>query len=172
MNQLKAEKFEMKNQVTKLEDEVKMLKNLVSHFLNIGHANPSASPLNQSSTLNASTDRNFVRQNSTHRTPVPANETQKHHSFSLKYGTLNQEDDNDPLRPIQQQFNELLKEDNHNFNRNNIAQHQNDDIYTTDAANDNHESTIVQMEKDNLELRRELQDARASNKQADKKIQE
>lgn len=170
MNQLKAEKFEMKNQVTKLEDEVKMLKNLVSHFLNIGHANTSATS-HQTSALNTS-DRNFLRQNSANRTSVSTNESQNRNSFSLKYGTLSQEDDNDPLRPIQQQFNELLKEDNHNFNRNNIAQHPNDDIYTTNTANDNHESTIVQMEKDNLELRRELQDARASNKQADKKIQE
>lgn len=35
----------------------------------------------------------------------------------------------------------------------------------------NGECTLVQMEKDNLELRRELQDALANNKQAGKKIQ-
>lgn len=165
INQLKADKFEMKNQVSKLEDEVKMMKGVLSHFLNFGHAN-SNTPFMPSNVADQSA---FLRQNSTNHSP---NDSQKRRSVSLKYGTVNQDGDSDPLEPIQQQFTELLKEDNLNYNRNNIAQHaKNDDIYTN-TANDNHDCTIVQMEKDNLELRRELQDARASNKQADKKIQE
>lgn len=158
----------MKNQVSKLEDEVKSLKSLVSHFLNFGHANSNVT-CNQ---LNAS-ERNFIRQNSSNRPSVSPSGSQKRRSFPLKYGTVNQDEDNgDILRPMQQHFNELLNEsDSQNFNRNHIAQHHKDDSYAS-TTNDSHESTIVQMEKDNLELRRELQDARATNKQADKKIQE
>lgn len=171
---MKAEKFETKNQVTKLEEEVKMLKSLVSHFLNFGgHSNSNSSTpfnlSNQSTPLNAP-DRSFARQNSANRSSP--GDGQKRRSFPLKYGTVNQDDDNELLRPIQQQFNELLKEDNLNFNRNNIAQHAKDEIYANLTNDTNHDTTIVQMEKDNLELRRELEDARASNKQADKKIQE
>lgn len=163
----------MKNQVTKLEDEVKMLKSLVSHFLSFGGHSNSNTPFNQSNQstpLNAP-DRNFHRQNSANRSSISPSDSQKRRSFPLKYGTINQEDDNDLLRPIQQQFNELLKEDNLNLNRNNIVQHAKDEIYVN-LTNENNDCTIVQMEKDNLELRRELEDARASNKQADKKIQE
>lgn len=148
----------MKNQMTKMEDEVKVLKGLLSHFLNFGNSNANTpfNSSNQSTPLNAP-DRNFTRQNSSNRTSLSPGESQKRRSFPVKYGA--QEDD-ELLRPIQQQFNELLKEDSFN--------HAKDEMF----ANDNHESTIVQMEKDNIELRRELQDARASNKQADKKIQE
>lgn len=160
----------MKNHISKLEDEVKMLKGVLSHFLSYGHANSNPS-FNASMPLNVTADRNFQRLNSTNRTSISPNDTQTRRSFPLKYGTINQDSDCDPLEQIQQQFSEMLNDDNVNFNRSNIAQHANDEIYTN-TANDNHECTIVQMEKDNLELRRELQDARASNKQADKKIQE
>lgn len=157
----------MKNQISKLEDEVKTMKSIVSHLLNFGgHSNSSTSfnQSNQSTPLNAP-DRNFLRQNSTNRPSLSPNDSQKRRSFPVKY---NQDDDTDLLRPTQL---ELLKEDNLNFNRNNIAQHSKDDIYEN-TANDIHDPNIVQMEKDNLELRRELEDVRATNKQADKRIQE
>lgn len=160
----------MKNQISKLDDEVKTMKNIVSHLLNFGGHSNSSIPFNQPNQptpLNAS-DRSFLRQNSSNRTSISPNDSQKRRSFPVKY---NQDDDMDLLRPTQQQFNELLKEDNLNFNRNNIAQHSKDDIYAN-TANDTNDPNIVQMEKDNLELRRELEDARATNKQADKRIQE
>lgn len=160
----------MKNQVSNLEDEVKTLKSIVSHLLNFGAHSNSSTPYNQS---NQSTplnvpDRSFHRQNSSNRPSLSPNDGQKRRNFPAKFS---QDDDNDLLRPIQQQFNELLKEDNLNFNRNNIAQQSKDDLYTN-TVNDSHDNTIVQMEKDNNELRRELEDARASNQQADQKIQE
>lgn len=159
----------MKNQISKLDDEVKMLKGVLSHFFNFGHTS-SNSAFNGTMPSNAA-DRNFPPQNATNRTSISPNDSQKRRNFPLKYGTINQDSDCDPLEPIQQQFTELLKEENLNFNRNSMAQHSKDDNYTN-TDNENHDCTIVQMEKDNLELRRELQDARASNKQADKKIQE
>lgn len=199
----------MKNHISKLEDEVRMLKGLVSHFLNMGHAqtvnanqqqsyNTTTSTNNnnnnnQTMPLNVIADRNVLRPNSTsNRTSVSPSDSQKrqHANFPLKYGTINSEnsDATDQMQQMQQQFNELLKDDHFNFNRCNnnnntnnamIQQQQqqqqqypNDIDAYADAATENHDFTIVQMEKDNLELRRELQDARASNKQADKKIQE
>lgn len=187
----------MKNHISKLEDEVRMLKGLVSHVLNAQTLNSSqqqsytnmnsnSNNNNQTMPLNVIADRNVLRPNSTsNRTSVSPSDSQKRQNanFPLKYGTINSESgdatDQMQMHLLQQQFNELLKDDQFNFNRcnnNALAQQQqqypNDiDVYT-DGATENHECTIVQMEKDNLELRRELQDARASNKQADKKIQE
>lgn len=162
----------MKNQVSKLEDEVKTLKSIVSHLLNYSGNSNSGTPYNQSNQSTPLNDRKFLRQNSSTRPSLSPSDAQKRRSIPPKF---NQDDDIDLLRPIQQQFSELLKEDNLNFNRNIIAQqqqHSNDDIYANAAHNESQECNIVQMEKDNLELRRELEDARASNKQADKKIQE
>lgn len=164
INQLKAEKFETKTHITKLEEEIKTLKTLVSHVLKYGSPNTApnsslnlSSNSNQSTPLNATltSDRSFLRQNSnsSHRQPLP-NDSQKRRSWCLNYGTVNVEDDPDQMRPIQQQFKELM----------------NDELYTN-SDNLNHDSTIVQMEKENLELRRGLQDAIANNKISDKKIQ-
>lgn len=161
----------MKNQIVKLEDEVKTMKSLVSHLLNFnGHSNLTTpfNQSNQSTPVNVA-DRNFLRQNSMNRSTISPSDSQKRRSFPIKY---NQDDDTDLIRPIQQQFNELLKEDNLNFSRNNIAQHSKDEIYANTANDGTHDHNIVQMEKDNLELRRELEDARATNKQADRRIQE
>lgn len=200
INQLKAEKFEMKSHISKLEDEVRILKGIVSHFLNMGHAqtvNANQQSYNNSQMMpsNVIADRNVLRSNSSiNRASVSPSDSQKRQNanFPLKYGTINSDstDATDQMHLMQQQFNELLKDDHSNFNHfnNNSSgstttnamnqqqqpnqQYPNDvDVYT-DATTENHECTIVQMEKDNLELRRELQDARASNKQADKKIQE
>lgn len=173
INQLKTEKFEMKNQIVKLEDEVKTMKSIVSHLLNFGGHSNSSTPFNQSTQstpLNVG-DRNFLPQNSMNRSSVSPNDSQNRRSFTIKSRNI-QDDDTNLMRPIQQQFNELLKEDNLNFSRNNMAQHSSDEIYANTANDETHDHNIVQMEKDNLELRRELEDARATNKQADRRIQE
>lgn len=186
----------MKNHISKLEDEVRMLKGMVSHFHNnMGHGQTVGSNQqtytnsNQTMPLNVMADRSLLLPNSTsNRTSVSPSDSQKRqhaNNFPLKYGTINSEciDAADPMQLIQQQFNELLKEDHFNFNRCNSTnnstgiiqqpqQYPNDIDGYANVATENHDCTIVQMEKDNLELRRELQDARASNKQADKKIQE
>lgn len=74
------------------------------------------------------------------------------------------------------QFNELLKEEQMKYangDGNGIGDtRQNiNDIYVNGDDADVGNGTLVQMEKDNLDLRRELQDALANRKQADKKIQ-
>lgn len=181
----------MKNHISKLDDEVRMLKSLLSHFLNTQQQQPYTSATNnnnQTMPLNVIADRNVMRPNSTpSRTSVSPSDSQKRQpaNFPQKFSTINSENVGnvaDPMQLMQQQFNELLKEEhvnrcNNNANNNNnlaiVQQPYSNDIddYAT-AATENHECTIVQMEKDNIELRRELQDARASNKQADKKIQE
>lgn len=200
----------MKNHISKLDEEVRMMKGLLSHFLNLGHAQMAVSSNQQQQQqqqpytnnnhgptmpLNAIADRNVLRPNSTlNLTSVSPSDNQKRQqaNFPLKYGTIHSDsggDVADPMQLMQQQFNELLKDDHANFNRcnnntNNTNSNSNNNLATVqpqfpsdidvyaNAPTENHECTIVQMEKDNIELRRELQDARASNKQADKKIQE
>lgn len=165
INQLKAEKFETRNHITKLEEEIKTLRTLVTHALKCGPlnaANSTASTLpvsSQSTPFDASTladDRGYMRLNR----QQPPNE--KRRSWCINYGaTVNQEDESDQLRPIQQQFNDLMSQENNKLN---------EDLYEN-SENLNHDSTIVQMEKENLELRRGLQDAIANKTIADKKIQ-
>lgn len=153
INQMKAERLETKAQVTKLEEEVQSLRKLMSHMMNFGTSNTSLNMACQSSPIH-STDNNSNRLNASN---------QNRRSLCINYGTIKDEK-LDQIRPMQQQFNDLLKEDNFNH-------HNNSDQYSN-TDNENHDMTIVQMEKDNIDLRRELQDTRASKKHADKKIQE
>lgn len=155
--------METRAHVSKLEEEVKTLKTLCSHLMNVGPANHSQS-MNvgtQPAPTNAS-DNIINRQNSTSNHLSK----QKRRSLCLNYENVMPDFDNDMLRPMQQKFNDMLiKDENTNFDRSHNDQYAN-------AENENHDITIIQMEKDNLDLRRELQDTRASKKQAEKKIQE
>lgn len=183
INQLKAEKYETKGQITRLEDEVKSLRALLMHALNYDR-----SPvLNKSAT----SDRHlFMRQNSGASVRSTPQDRSKRHSLSLNYGTMHQ-DDAIVLNGItesmlsgdsvidQDQFNELLKAeqmkyvngDGVNVNGIGDARQNTNEIYVNGADDDVGNGTLVQMEKDNLDLRRELQDALANKKNADKKIQ-
>lgn len=82
----------------------------------------------------------------------------------------------DILQPMQEQFNELLKGEKLKYAANGAAI---DEIHAKNKLQNGHYSVsdsevndgqLVQMEKDNLELRRELQDALANKKHADNKI--
>lgn len=179
MNQLKTERVETKNHVTKLEDEIKSLRSLLSHTLNFGRTNPVITPSNS-----FSTDRNFMRQTSNLRNTN--GDRQKRHSFSLNYGTINQDDgglngplfhsETDILQPMQEQLNELIKGEKLKYGINGAAT---DDTHSKNKLQNGHypsddgvvnDLQLLQMEKDNLELRRELQDAIANKKHADNKI--
>lgn len=129
-------------------------------------SNASINLTNQSTPTSA-IDPKQLRTNisSLARQSNPTYDHQKRRSLHLNYGTQMQDDENDMLRPMQQKLNELIKDEH--FNR------SNSDQFASNAETENHDHTIVvQMEKDNLDLRRELQDTRASKKLADKKIQE
>lgn len=116
----------------------------------------------------------------------------KRHSLCLNYGTINQEDscgavnsiargsiypvENDILQPMQDQLNEILKAEQIKYTNNNGIAESLHDAQTQNgffaaAETDLNDDAIVQMEKDNLDLRRELQDALTNKKQADMKIQ-
>lgn len=160
---MKVDRLETRAHVSKLEEEVQTLKTLCSHLMNVEQANHSTS-MNigtQSTPTNAS-DTIINRYNSTSNHLSK----QKRHSLCLNYENMVPDLNNDMLRPMQQKFNDMLiKDENTNFNRSHNDQYAN-------AENENHDLTIIQMEKDNLDLRRELQDTRDSKKQADKRIQE
>lgn len=138
----------------------------------------------------ASNDRHvFLRQNSGSSVRSTPQDRSKRHSLSLNYGTMHQDEpimlngisesisNNDSIFD-QDQFNELLKEEQMKFangdgiaNGIDDARQNTNEIYLNGDDNDVGNGTLVQMEKDNLDLRRELQDALANKKQADKKIQ-
>lgn len=189
INQLKAEKYETKGQLTRLEEEVKSLRAQLMHALN--YDRPSSTPVIPS-VLNksATTDRHvFLRQNSGTSVRSTPQDRSKRHSLSLNYGTMHQDEPimlngisesmfNSDSIIDQDQFNELLKEEQMKFangdgavNGIDDARQNTNEIYVNGDDNDVGNGTLVQMEKDNLDLRRELQDALANKKQADKKIQ-
>lgn len=170
----------MKNHVSKLEDEIKSLRSLLSHSLNFGRTNQMLTATN---TFNH--DRGFLRASPGLRNSP--SDKQKRHSFSLNYGTINQEEaglnsplfhnETDILQPMQDQFNELLKGEKLKYG---LKGGKTDDMHGTNklqnghyisSDNDGNDGQLLQMEKDNLELRRELQDALANKKHADNKIQ-
>lgn len=147
-------------------------------------------PLN-APVLNKSTSNDrqvFLRQNSGASARSTPQDRSKRHSLSLNYGTMHQDDaillngisesmfNNESVVIDPDQFNELLKEEQMKYangDGNGIGDtRQNiNDIYVNGDDADVGNGTLVQMEKDNLDLRRELQDALANRKQADKKIQ-
>lgn len=137
----------------------------------------------------ASSDRQvFLRQNSGASIRSTPQDRSKRHSLCLNYGTVHQ-DDTILLNGInesaftnesvidQDQFNELLKAEQMKYMNGDVngidgARQNTNEIYVNGGdENDVGNGTLVQMEKDNLDLRRELQDALATKKQADKKIQ-
>lgn len=139
----------------------------------------------------ATNDRHvYLRQNSGASVrSTPQESRSKRHSLSLNYGTMHQDDAvllngiaesvfNNESVIDQDQLNELLKEEqmkyvNGDGNVNGIgdSRQNTNEIYVNGDDNDVGNGTLVQMEKDNLVLRRELQDALANKKQADKTIQ-
>lgn len=164
ISQLKTDRLETKAHVSKLEEEVQTLKTLCSHLMNVGPSNQSSSMSigTQSTPTNTSDNIIINRQN----LPSSHLSKQKRRSLCLNYENVIPDFNNDMLQPMQHKFNDMLiKNGNTNFNRSHNDQYAH-------AENENHDIAIIQMERDNLDLRRELQDTRASKKQADKKIQE
>lgn len=180
VNQLKNERVETKNHVSRLEDEVKSLRALLSHTINYNSNRTNPVIHAASATTFGNVERGFIR----HQTPPNLRQSnsssnsngdrQKRHSLNLNYGTIHQDDggsngpifhnEADILQPMQEQFEELLR----NENGHSKSKLPNGHYSTTDGELT--DMQLLQMEKDNLELRRELQDAIANRKHADNKI--
>lgn len=167
----------MKNQVSKLEDEVKSLKSVLAHSLNVGRLSPSSIAANLNNSFG--NERVFMRQSSNYSNRNSSHDRQKRHSLGINYNPILPDDSNimngggigSENELNQDQLNELLKNEQNIYVNGNVG---NPDIMNggyIDGENDLNDGTLVQMEKDNLELRRELQDALANKKHADKKIQ-
>lgn len=147
---------------------MRSLKTLVAQLLHSGYANTALNPntpMNVSTPLNNAHNNSISLQNSSNPLILSAYDKQRH--LSNRYGNNNM--DTDVLKPIQQRFQDMLKVDSSPIaERNGSAQN---DLNYTNANNDNNgDLTLIQMEKDNLELRRGLQDALANSKQADQMI--
>lgn len=158
--------MESKSQTSKLEEEVKSLKALVSQLLNIGypHSNTSVTPSHPTTPLNNAHNNSISLQNLSNSFLLSALDKQR--NLPMRYGN---DTENEMFKPLQQHFNDMLKLDTAAVDgRNGVTQK---DLNYMNAMSDNGDCTLVQMEKSNFELRRELQDALANNKQAGKMIQ-
>lgn len=158
--------MESKGQTSKLEEEVKSLKALVSQLLNIGypHSNASVTPSNPPTPLNNAHNNSISLQNLSNSFLLSALDKQR--NLPMRYGN---DAENELFKPLQQHFNDMLKLDTTVVDgRNGVTQK---DLNYMNAMSENGDCTLVQMERSNFDLRRELQDALANNKQAGKKIQ-
>lgn len=163
---MKLEKAETKSQTARLEEEVKSLKALISHLMSTGNAysNTTLTPSNPPTPLNNAHNNSISLQNLSNSYLLSAYDKQR--NSTTRYGT---DVDNDLLKVHQPHFRDLKIDTSPISERNGLPPKE---LSFMNALNDtNGECTLVQMEKDNLELRRELQDALANNKQAGKKIQ-
>lgn len=146
-----------------MEEEVKSLKTLVSHLVSGANTYPNTAvtPSNPATPLNNAHHNSISLQNLSNSYTLSAYDKQR--NVSPRYSDA----DNDLLLKVhQQQFRDMKIDSSPVTERNGVP--QKDSSFLNDT---NGECTLVQMEKDNLELRRELQDALANNKQAGKKIQ-
>lgn len=136
----------------------------------------STQPISYHPQTNSIIDRDTHRP---HRNHVIDQLRRNRQSLNINYGTINQEDsldfnaEGEILRPMNQQFNDIRKAEKIKYVQSNgcsssfgVIDHNN---YTT-PENEQNDGQLVQMEKDTLDLRRELQDTIASKKQADNRI--
>lgn len=157
-----------------MEDEIKSLRTLLTHFLQAtaaANTPPRASssgynnhPLQNSQSFN---ERDYSGGRST------TNRSVNRSNLNLNYGTISNHEDaelgfpteDDIILPMNQQFNDIRKAEKLKYSQSN-GKHSRESDHDA-STSDGH---IVQMEKDTLELRRELQDALAGKKQAENKV--
>lgn len=179
VSQLKSERKDTHSTITKMEDEIKSLRALLSHVLNTlstTSARQSAAyhPLQTTSSFNEP-DYNRLPMLSQH------NRQNRPPSLNLSYGTISQDDtigfstETELIKPMNQQFNDIRKAEKLRYSQNNgkhepAARQSSDPRDEYMDPNDQHDVRIVQMEKDEIGLRQELQHAIASKKQAENKI--
>jgi hypothetical protein len=202
VQQLRKEKFETNERISKLEDEVKALRAIFSYRINY-QKSPSPNPANYLTPLTHSQsfgERDVPRpvQMSRH-TNGTSNGVEysrhKRHSLNLNYGVINSNNGEQLEAPpggmvTNGGIDHLYKTMN---NYSNDSSHSEDDlnaeklryqrspkpngVVTTTGGNklqfgitEESEGQVLQYEKDALELRRELQEAVTSRKNAENKI--
>lgn len=141
---------------------MRSLKHFVSQLVHSSYPNANT-PVNASTPLNHAQNNSISLQNLSNSLILSAYDKQR--QLSQRYGC----NETDTDVPIQQRFQDMLKLDSSPAaERNGVAQN---DLNYSNANNDNNgDLTLIQMEKDNLELRRGLHDALANSKQADQMI--
>lgn len=195
INQLKSERKDTNAHISKMEDEIKSLRALLSHVLNTTNIPRPYHPLQHTASFN---ERDFARASMSPQPQQQPHRPSHRQSLNLNYGTINHDDtlgfatEQDIIRPMHQQFNDIRKAEKLKYSQNNgkhvfgsaaavsSENHQtrpasfggagDSTNYATQAEHEQNDGHIVQMEKDTLGLRRELQDALASKKSAESKI--
>ncbi|KAJ6637233.1 hypothetical protein Bhyg_09963 [Pseudolycoriella hygida] len=160
-NIIRAERSETNARILKMEDEIKSLRSVLSHVLNNGPRPNVGYPIN-SPTFN---DREFAHSSTRH----------SRRFLNLDYATVN---DNTPI-PNENEFllplNPLTHE---NRGSDKVQYGYGDGVHVNGHANgvyaatenEANDSDIMQMEKETLKLRKELQDLMDSKQKADSKI--
>lgn len=201
LNQHKSERQTTNSAMVKLEEEVKSLRQLLSHVFATmsvnaqatGHSyvpSQSSHPLQHSQSLKEQRDyQKFVAEQQF----GGGNRSSSRQLLNLSYGTINHDDtavtfatEGDLIKPMPQQFNDIRKAEKMRYShqqqqqnngkhesvqtiRSSIgpADHRDEVINNTEQQ---HDVRMVQKEKDEVELRQELQHAIASKKHAENKV--
>lgn len=173
VHQLKSERKESNQKLIQMDTEIKTLKSLLTQTINF-------------SRMNASMQQHQPFQNDfiNRQQPIPRTPS-KRNNVNLNYGTV-QHEDGIHLHTVKENEMNL----NNSGNNNNISGnseitsqgspvnygYQNDSKYSSpDQKSSSNKSfgsdgQLLQLEKDNLALRRELQNARASSSNSENRI--
>lgn len=157
-----------------MEDEIKSLRTLLTHFLQATTSSANTPPRPSSSGYHhpLQNSQSFNERDYSGGRP---NRTANRSTLNLHYGTISNHEDtdlgfpteDDIILPMNQQFNDIRKAEKLKYSQSNGKHSRESSEHHEATTSDGH---IVQMEKDTLELRRELQDALAGKKQAENKV--
>lgn len=158
-NVMRAERNETNARILKMEDEIKSLRSVLSHVLNNGGRPNVAYPLNSTS---------FSEREFSHSSARSAGERNSRRYLNNDNPTIPNE--NDILLPHENRGSDKIQYVPGYLDNLHLNGHGNGGVYTPE--NEANNSDIMQMEKETLKLRMELQDLMDSKLKADSKIME
>lgn len=173
---MKTERNDNNIRLTKMEEEIKSLRALLSHVIN---TSSRASPFIPAH--NSSSNHDYTSRQQSNRSESSSSR-HKRSSLNLNYGGIDETNDypvemlmhikptqysNDP-RNNGRSYTTENGSANQTMDSNTVPSHN---VYATQAENEQNDNHLVQMEKETLQLRRELQETIANQKRAEKKAQ-
>lgn len=165
MNVMRAERNDTNARILKMEDEIKSLRSVVSHVLNNAARQNVPYPMN-SPTFN---EREFSHSS------ARSGDRHPRRCLNINYGTVNNDsaaNDNEMLAAMNPLPHENRSSDKIQYGPGYLDNvHLNGHVNGMYNAPENESnSDIMQMEKETLKLRKELQDLMDSKQKADSKI--
>lgn len=165
---MRAERNETNARISKMEDEIKSLRSVLSHVLNNGARQNIPYPIASPSFNEREFSHSSARSGDRH----------PRRCLNLNYGTINNDgvvipNENEILTPLNP-----LTHDGRNSDKMQYLPGYIDNVHLNGHVNgiynapenDANDSDIMQMEKETLKLRKELQDLMDSKSKADSKI--